>query len=124
MAAGLISSLARPGGNVTGLSSFSPQLDGKRLEVLKDAIPKLSRVGLLLPSANNISIGRDLQLKELRAAALALKLQLEEIETQFDAKSLEGAFQTAKQKQVGARDYDARWAAHVRRKKADHRACR
>ena len=100
VAAGLIVSLARPEGNVTGLSSFSPELDGKRLEVLKDAIPRLSRVGLLLPSGG--SIARDLQLKELRAAALALKLKLEEIETRFDAKGLEEAFQTAKQKQVGA----------------------
>jgi putative tryptophan/tyrosine transport system substrate-binding protein len=100
VAAGLIASLARPEGNVTGLSSFSPELGGKRLEVLKDAIPRLSRVGLLLPSRG--SIGQDLQLKELRAAALALKLKLEEIETQLDAKGLEEAFQTAKQKQVGA----------------------
>ena len=100
VAAGLIVSLARPEGNVTGLSSFSPELDGKRLEVLKDAIPRLSRVGLLLPSGG--SIARDLQQKELRAAALALKLKLEEIETRFEAKGLEEAFQTAKQKQVGA----------------------
>jgi putative ABC transport system substrate-binding protein len=100
VAAGVIASLARPEGNVTGLSSFSPELDGKRLEVLKDAIPRLSRVGLLLPSAGGT--GRDLQLKELRAAALALKLKLEEIETELDAKGLEEAFQTAKQKQVGA----------------------
>ena len=48
------------------------------------------------------SIGRDLQLKDLRAAAAALKLKLEEIETQLDAKGLESAFQTAKQKQVNA----------------------
>jgi putative ABC transport system substrate-binding protein len=100
VAAGLIASLARPGGNVTGLSSFSPELAGKRLEVLKDAIPRLSRVGLLLPS--QLGIGGDLQLKELRAAALALKLKLEEIKTQLDAKGLEETFQTAKQKQVGA----------------------
>jgi putative ABC transport system substrate-binding protein len=100
VAAGLIASLARPGGNVTGLSSFSPELAGKRLEVLKDAIPRLSRVGLLLPSGGGI--GRDLQLKEFRAAALALKLKLEEIETQLDTEGLEKAFQTAKQKQVGA----------------------
>jgi putative ABC transport system substrate-binding protein len=65
VAAGLIDSLARPGGNITGLSSLTPELGGKRLEVLKDAIPKLSRVGLLLPPGPNI--GRDLQLKELRA---------------------------------------------------------
>jgi putative ABC transport system substrate-binding protein len=100
VAAGLIDSLARPGGNVTGVSSFSPELGGKRLEVLKDAIPRLSRVGLMLPWGGSIAI--DLQVKELRAAALALKLKLEEIETQLDAKGLEEAFQTAKRKQVGA----------------------
>ena len=98
--AGLVASLARPGGNVTGNASLSPELNGKRLEVLKDAVPKLARVGLLRkPGA---SIRSDLQLKELRAAAVALKLKLEEIEAQPDAKGLESAFQTAKQKQVGA----------------------
>src|SRR5881409_151631 len=45
--AGLVASLARPGGNVTGISSLSPELNGKRLEILRDAIPKLARVGLL-----------------------------------------------------------------------------
>ena len=98
--AGLVASLARPGGNVTGLSSLSPELNTKRLEILKDAVPKLARVGLLRPPGG--SIAADLQLKELRPAALALKLKLEEIETQPDAKGLESAFQTAKQKQVGA----------------------
>ena len=62
--------------------------------------PKLARVGLLRPPGG--SIAQDLQLKDLRAAAVALKLKLEEIETQPDAKGLESAFQTAKQKQVGA----------------------
>jgi ABC-type uncharacterized transport system substrate-binding protein len=100
VAAGLVANLARPGGNVTGLSSLSFELSTKRLEILKDAVPKLARVGLLLvPGA---SMARDLQLKELRPAALALKLKLEEIETQLDAKGLESAFQTAKQKQVNA----------------------
>ncbi len=98
--AGLVASLARPGGNVTGNSGLSTQLNTKRLEVLKDAVSKLGRVGLLRPPGDNI--GQDLQLKELRAAALALKLKLEEIETQLDAKGFESAFQTAKQKQVGA----------------------
>jgi putative ABC transport system substrate-binding protein len=98
--AGLVASLARPGGNVTGFSSLAVELNTKRLEILKDAVPKLARVGLLrLPGA---SIGRDLQLKELRPAALALKLKLEEIDTQPGPKGLEGAFQTAKQKQVKA----------------------
>jgi ABC-type uncharacterized transport system substrate-binding protein len=100
MGAGLVASLAQPGGNVTGNSGLSFELNTKRLEILKDAVPKLARVGLLLaPGAN---IGIDLQLKEFRPAALALKLKLEEIKTPPDAKGLESAFQTAKQKQVGA----------------------
>ena len=98
--AGLVASLARPGGNVTGLVSLSPELNTKRLEILKDAVPKLSRVGLLRPPGT--STITDLQLKELRPAAVTLKLKLEEIKTQPDAKGLESAFQTAKQKQVGA----------------------
>jgi putative tryptophan/tyrosine transport system substrate-binding protein len=76
------------------------ELNTKRLEILKDAVPKLARVGLLRPPGNSITSG--LQLKELRAAALALKLKLEEIETQPDPKGLASAFQTAKQKQVNA----------------------
>ena len=94
---GLVASLARPGGNVTGNSGLAFELDTKRLEILKDVVPKLARVGFLrLPSGSNS------QLKEIRPAAVALKLKLEEIETQADAKGLESAFQTAKQKQVGA----------------------
>ena len=96
VASGLIASLARPGGNVTGLSSLSPELNTKRLEILKDAVPMLSRVGLLWTPEGRASP----QLKELTPAALALKLNLEKIETQPNAKGLEGAFQTAKQKRV------------------------
>jgi putative ABC transport system substrate-binding protein len=99
--AGLVASLARPGGNVTGLASLSPELNTKRLEVLKDAVPKLARVGLLRTAGQGGPGNPQLQLKELRAAAQALKLKLEEIETQIDAKGLESAFKTAKQKQVG-----------------------
>jgi putative ABC transport system substrate-binding protein len=100
VAAGLVASLARPGGNVTGLSSLSTQLNTKRLEVLKDTVPNPVRVGLLWAAGG--SVAQELQLKELRSAAHALNLKLEEIETQRDAKGLESAFQTAKQKQVGA----------------------
>ena len=100
--AGLVASLARPGGNVTGFTSLATEVNTKRLEILKDAVPKLARVGLPLPLGSSTSIARDLQMKELRPAAVALKLKLEEIETQPDAKGLESAFQTAKQKQVGA----------------------
>ena len=95
VASGLVASLARPGGNITGLTSLNQELITKRLEVLKDAVPKLRRVGLLRPSTSG-------QLKDIRRAALALKLTLEEIDTQPDAKGLENAFQAAKQKQVGA----------------------
>ena len=98
---GLITSLARPGGNVTGLSGLSGELNTKRLEILKDTVPKLVRVGLLRPLPG-ATISIDLQLKNLRAAALSLKLKLEEIETQSDPESLESAFKIANQKQVNA----------------------
>jgi ABC-type uncharacterized transport system substrate-binding protein len=98
--AGFVASLARPGGNVTGVSGLAVELNTKRLEILKDAVPKLVRVGLLRGPTGSITV--DLQMKELRPAALALKLKLEEIETQPDAKGLESAFQTAKQKRVQA----------------------
>jgi putative ABC transport system substrate-binding protein len=97
--AGLVASLARPGGNITGSAGF-PELGGKRLEILKDAVPNLARVGFLR-GAEGVAL-TDLQMKELRPAALALKLKLEEIETQPNAKGLESAFQIAKQKQVNA----------------------
>ena len=78
---GLVASLAQTGGNITGLSYLSFELNTKRLEILKDAVPKLARVGLLRPPEQ----ASGLQLKELRPAALALKLKLEEIVTQPDA---------------------------------------
>jgi putative tryptophan/tyrosine transport system substrate-binding protein len=99
VASGLVASLARPGGNVTGFSSLQFELGTKRLEVLKEAVSKLARVGLLRPP---VGVGGDLQIKELRPAAVALKLKLEEIETHSDAKGLESGFKTAKQKQMGA----------------------
>ena len=91
----MVASLARPGGNVTGFSNLSFELNTKRLEILKDAVPRLTRVGILRTPTS-------VQWKEIRPAALALKLKLEEIETQIDSKGLESAFQTATQKQVGA----------------------
>jgi ABC-type uncharacterized transport system substrate-binding protein len=96
---GLVVSLARPGGNVTGLSALTTELNTKRLEILKDAIPKLAHVGLLRGPGG---IGQNLQLKEIRATAPALKLKLAEIETQLDSQGFENAFQTARQKQVNA----------------------
>jgi ABC-type uncharacterized transport system substrate-binding protein len=100
LALGLVASLGRPGGNITGFAGLSSELNTKRLEVLKDAVPKLDRVGLLRLSSYNP--GEELQLKELRVAAPALKVKLEEIKTQYDPQGLESAFKTAKQKQVKA----------------------
>ena len=97
---GLVASLARPGGNVTGMSTLAVELNTKKLEILKDAIPKLDRVGLLQGSSYNPGIEQ--QLKELRVAASALQVKLEEIKTEFDPQSLETAFKTAMQKQVKA----------------------
>ena len=116
--AGLLGVLRVPEAMSPGLSSLAFELNTKSLEILKDAVPKLARVGLLRRSAS-----QNFQLKPLRAAASALKLKLEEIETQPDSKGLESAFQTAKQKQVGA-IMTTTSKPFFRRKKADRRACR
>ena len=74
VAGGLIDSLARPGGNVTGLTSLTPELGGKRLELLKEAVPKLARVAVLVDPASPPNV---LQVKEfLPPAARALKLTI------------------------------------------------
>jgi putative ABC transport system substrate-binding protein len=98
--AGVVASLARPGGNVTGFTAQSVEMNTKRLEILNDVVPKLDRVGLLLTPGRGGP--QALQLKELKAAAQALKLDLDEIETEIDARGLESTFRTAKQKQVKA----------------------
>jgi len=70
---GLIASLARPGGNVTGMTSLSGELGGKRLEVFKDAVPRLSRVVIPAPA---LSPTEDAFIKETEPATRALKIQL------------------------------------------------
>jgi putative ABC transport system substrate-binding protein len=87
VARGLVSSLARPGGNVTGITSIWDDLSGKRLELLKDTIPKLSRVAVLW----NSSRGRQTQWKASQAAAKQLKLQLHSMQI-HTADELENAF--------------------------------
>ncbi len=69
--AGLVASLRRPGGNVTGLTIFAPELEGKRMELLKEAVPKLSRVAVLWNSANPAVTP---VLKQTQIAAEALRL--------------------------------------------------
>jgi ABC-type uncharacterized transport system substrate-binding protein len=76
--AGLVASLARPGGNVTGLASYGPELAGKRLELLKETAPAVNRVGFLWFSAGP-GIQARLQLKEVRSAALALNIRLQRL---------------------------------------------
>ena len=73
--AGLVESLARPGGNVTGITNLNRELGGKRLELLKEAVPKLARVAVLYDPAIPASV---LEVKEvLPVAARALKLTLQ-----------------------------------------------
>ena len=86
---------------MTGLSALAFELNTKRLEVLKDAIPKLARVGFLQSKQGGAKT-RNIELKELRTAASALKLKVEAIEIETDAKAIESAFQTAKQMQIDA----------------------
>ena len=74
---GLVASLARPGGNVTGLSTMSPDLDGKRLELLREVVPKLSRVAFLW---NPEVRGAVLDYNQTEGAARSLGLQLQSVE--------------------------------------------
>jgi len=74
---GVVSSLARPGGNITGLSVMAPDLDGKRLELLKEAFPKIARVAFLWQSGGSRG---NLALTEMEAPAKAFGLKLQSLE--------------------------------------------
>jgi len=89
VALGLVSSLAKPGGHITGLATLSPELSGKRLELLKEVIPKLSRVAFF---GNSTAPANAQGLKESELAAAALGLQLQYLEVQ-SAKEIEPAFE-------------------------------
>jgi putative ABC transport system substrate-binding protein len=92
VATGIVASLARPGGNITGLSTLSRELSGKRLELLKEVVPGKSRVGVLLQAdAPAPAIGY----KEYEAAARALKIQLQSLEVRGPNPDLQRAFQAA-----------------------------
>jgi ABC-type uncharacterized transport system substrate-binding protein len=92
VANGFVASLARPGGNITGLSNLAPELSGKRLELLKEIVPKLSRVAVLGTSASNP--GNVQQLKEIEVAAEAFKVKLQYLAV-LSSKDIETAFQAA-----------------------------
>ena len=82
VAIGAVEGLARPGGNVTGLSFFVPELSAKRLEILREALPRLSRVGVLLKRDNPINMA---VLKAMEHAAQALKIRLQPVEVREPA---------------------------------------
>ena len=93
VALGFVASLARPGGNITGLSNLSPEIGGKQLELLKEAIPKTSRVAVLGRITVNV--------KEMEFAARSLGLQLEVLEVS-GPDDIESAFDAAKGKRANA----------------------
>jgi putative tryptophan/tyrosine transport system substrate-binding protein len=90
VALGFAASLAKPGGHITGFSSYSPELSGKRLELLKEIIPKLSRVAFI-GNSNATANAQVLRESELAAAPLGLEIQYLEIQ---NAKEIESAFQS------------------------------
>lgn len=95
---GFVASLARPGDNITGLSTLSRELSGKRLELLKEIIPKLTRVAVL---GNSTSPGNADTLKELEVAAQALKLQLQYLDV-LSVNDIETAFRAAGKERADA----------------------
>ena len=97
VARGLVSSLARPGGNVTGITSNWDDLSGKRLELLKEAIPKVSRIAVLW----NSSGGRETQWKASQTAAKEMNLQLHSMQIRT-ADDLENVFKDAVKARSGA----------------------
>jgi putative ABC transport system substrate-binding protein len=97
IASGLVASLAHPGGNITGIATLAPELSGKRLELLKEVIPKLFRVAILTPLGEAFRTSR----KEMEVTAQALGLQLQVLQIR-GADELEGAFDAAKKQRAGA----------------------
>ena len=96
--AGLITSLGRPGGNITGLTTLAPELSGKRLELLKEIVPRLSRFAVLW---NPAEPDTRLEWNETQAAARRLGLQLVSLEARKPA-DLATAFQAARNQRAGA----------------------
>ena len=98
IATGLAASLARPGGNVTGLTNLTPQLLGKRLELLKEVVPKVSRFAVL----DTVTSVAKPMFKEGEAAAQALGVKLQLVEVTTPNPDLEGAFRVMAKERVGA----------------------
>lgn len=98
VSSGFVVSLARPGGNITGLSSLTAELSGKRLELLKETVPKLSRVAIV---GTSTARGYAQMLKELELAARALKVQLQYLDVR-EPKDIETTFRAASKERADA----------------------
>ena len=92
VATGIVDSLAHPGGNITGLTRLTRELSGKRLELLKEVVPEISRVGVLWETDDPAAA---IAFKEYEVAARGLKIQLQSLEVRGPNPDLVGAFQTA-----------------------------
>jgi putative ABC transport system substrate-binding protein len=92
VAAGIVDSLARPGGNVTGLTRLTRELSGKRLELFKETVPRMSRVGILLATGATTEAAA-MGFNEYEVAARALKTELQLQEVQGPNPDLAGAFE-------------------------------
>ena len=97
---GLIASLARPGGNVTGLTNISTDLIGKQLELLKEAFPRVSRVGVLYCPASGRSVVEK-RWSEIEAAARVLKVNLQSLEVS-GPEDIDGALRSATREHADA----------------------
>jgi ABC-type uncharacterized transport system substrate-binding protein len=95
---GFVASLARPGGNITGLTSISEELSGKRLELLKEAFPKVSRVAVIWNPANASNL---LEFREMEVTARTLGLKLQSLEVRGLA-DFQGAFARAAKDRANA----------------------
>jgi putative ABC transport system substrate-binding protein len=95
---GIVADLARPGGNITGLTSINAELSGKRLELLKEMIPRLSRMALLWTSGN---VNMNYLLSETESASRSLNVELQSLEVRR-SDDLEGAFQAALRERADA----------------------
>jgi putative ABC transport system substrate-binding protein len=94
----LIDSLARPGGNITGITLLTRDLSGKRLELLKEIVPTISRIGFLLPESPDARI----RFKEYEFAGHLLKIQVQSLAVQRQNPDFDGVIQTAVKGQVSA----------------------
>jgi ABC-type uncharacterized transport system substrate-binding protein len=98
VASGAVESLARPGGNITGLTRLTRELNGKRLELLKEAVPKITRIGVLWVRGLRLEIA----FKDYETAARALKIPLQSLEVRGPSPDLDGAFQAAAKDRASA----------------------